>query len=163
MTYEELLEGIRRILNIDVGKLKHEKGFNFVYKDDLVVTLEPAPGRDGFYHLYSPVCDLPSDRAMCEDLYQMLMQGHLFGYGTNNNYFGIDKKRNKVFMFKLMNLEKMSLDAFQAKLTRFLAAEEFWRERFRDPRKYLEAEARLEKENVSPDDPDFVKRFHQYV
>ena len=132
MTYEELLEGIRQTLNIDVEKFKREKGFNFVYNDDLIVTLEPAPERDGYYHLYSPVCDIPADRAACQDLYTMIMRGHLFGYGTNNNYFGIDKKRNKVFMFKLMNLDKMQPETFKEKLRRFLASEEFWREHFKE-------------------------------
>lgn len=101
LTCEDILEAMAQNLGFDMSPFKDQKGFSIVYKNDFVVTIEPCSEREGFYHIYSPVCDIPPEPQDREDLYTMLMRGHLFGYASHNNYFGIDRKRGKVFFVQV--------------------------------------------------------------
>lgn len=164
LSYDEIVQGMGRALGVDMSPFKKEKGFNIVYNNEFVVTVEPCSERSGFYHIYSPVCDIPKDPQDREDLYTMLMRGHLFGYASHNNYFGIDKKRGKVFLFKLVNVSRMKdISVFKRKIHRFLAAEAFWREPLRAPRRYLDAAEKMNALDISPDDPGFIDTFKRYV
>ena len=164
LTYEEILEAMAQNLGLDMSPFKNEKGFSIVYKNDFVVSIEPCSGREGFYHIYSPVCDIPPEPQDREALYTMLMRGHLFGYASHNNYFGVDKKRGKVFLFKLVNVARMKdASVLKQKILRFLAAEEFWRDPLKAPRKYLAAAEKVNTMDIDPMDPSFIEEFKRYV
>lgn len=164
LTCEDILEAMAQNLGFDMSPFRDQKGFSIVYKNDFVVTIEPCSEREGFYHIYSPVCDIPPEPQDREDLYTMLMRGHLFGYASHNNYFGIDRKRGKVFLFKLVNVAGMKdVDVLRQKILRFLAAEEFWREPLKAPRKYLDAAEKMNATDIDPTDPKFIEEFKSYV
>lgn len=55
------------------------------------------------------------------------------------------------------------MDVLRQKILRFLAAEEFWREPLKAPRKYLDAAEKMNATDIDPTDPKFIEEFKSYV
>jgi hypothetical protein len=97
-------------------------------QDRLLVTLEESP--DGSTALFSAMlCRYPDDSARLA-LFDVLMEAHAFGLGTDDAYFGASRGTGAVFLFKRVPLEGTQPDAFSLALASFVGVLAYWKNEY---------------------------------
>lgn len=92
------------------------------------LTLEESP--DGSTLLMSALlCRYPDETSRLA-LFDLLMEAHAYGLGTDDAYFGASQAMGAVFLFKRRPLEGLSFDDFNRAVASFASVYAYWKNQF---------------------------------
>ncbi|CAM3443754.1 MULTISPECIES: type III secretion system chaperone [Yersinia] len=103
MTFPELLKLLSTGTNLDLGTAAKSGGCTIQFDKNIDVTFE---NHDNNLYLFSPVMNITS--VLSEDFFASLLQIQLFGIATNRCWFGYDAGGQRVLLFCLFDLNKMT-------------------------------------------------------
>lgn len=96
------------------------------FDNRIQVGIEGAPEPDVFF-LYTILCPIPQEKK--HELYESLMEAHLFGIGTRGGTFAASQQFGHVFFFKRFDLRDISFESFLRELETFVQAYDFWQKK----------------------------------
>ena len=116
MTAAELLSSFGQTLDIDDLEFADNGTCHLIFGDDLEFTIEEVRGENAVY-VFGDVCAVPaSDQA---GFYARLLDANLFGSGTGDATFAVNKETNTVILHKRIPLGSLQPEDFQAQVQEF--------------------------------------------
>ncbi|MDR0647665.1 MAG: type III secretion system chaperone [Puniceicoccales bacterium] len=89
--------------------------------------IEPAEAQ---IYFYAPIFEIPAKSR--EKLFKSLLTNQLFGKLTGQSYFGLDEKNNHVILFRVLEGENITQNAFNGYLNSFIEACLLWKAALRE-------------------------------
>jgi hypothetical protein len=89
--------------------------------------IEPV---ENHIYFYAPIFEIPTRGR--EEFFKSLLLNQLFGKLTGQSYFGLDEKNNHVLLFKVLEGENMTQNAFNGYLNSFIEACLLWKAALRE-------------------------------
>jgi hypothetical protein len=126
MTYENLLKQLAAKLGIPELKPTGENGqcpLAFNNKYQLVLEKGLIPGT---FFVYTVLCPIPQNGR--QELFDLLMTGHLFGAATAGATFGASSQIGQVLMYRQFELEGLKMENFHKSLEEFVRTYIHWHE-----------------------------------
>jgi len=130
-TTKELIEKLAKELKISDLKLDENGGCTLIFDSRLEIHIETGL-EEGKFHLYGVLGPIPKQEDKA-DMYDVLMEGHLFGYGSADATFGASQKIGKIVLFRSFDLAQTNFESFLKELERFVNAYETWKNRIELP------------------------------
>ncbi|MDR2396636.1 MAG: type III secretion system chaperone [Puniceicoccales bacterium] len=89
--------------------------------------VEPA---EPHIYFYAPIFEIPTGRR--EEFFKSLLINQLFGKLTDQSYFGLDEKNNHVLLFRVLEGENITQNAFNGYLNSFIESCLLWKAALRE-------------------------------
>lgn len=125
MKIEMLLSKLGQEMGQEISLGEHNS-CTLIFDQKYELNLEVA--EDGkILHLYAELCHIPEQSRL--RLYDILLEAHLFGYGTQGAYFGASQDLGSVILFKNFDINKTDYEEFRSGLENFLNVYEAWKTR----------------------------------
>ena len=116
MTIDALLEKLGKEMGQEIS-LGENNSCTLVFDQKYELNLETADDGETL-HLYAELCEIPEEGRL--RFYDILLEAHLFGYGTNGAYFGASKELGQVILFQNFKVAKTDYEDFRQGLEDFL-------------------------------------------
>ena len=129
MKLETLLGEFCANMNLTPPQLDENNACALVFNERVHVTIEGSPDHKTA-HISAQLCPLPEEHRA--ELLLRLMEDHLFGIATENNYFGFDPVEEKLLLFKNFQLDKTDGVDFLMGLESFVSVFEYWEARLKE-------------------------------
>lgn len=125
MKLDDLLKKLGKEMDLPDLKLDANGGCVLVFDGRLRIFIESAPDMKRFY-LYAVLCQIPTVDSERLALYDVLMEGHLFGIMSGGSTFGASPRFGGVVLSRVFDLDTITYPQFFDALELFVNAYETW-------------------------------------
>ena len=125
MKLNDLLKKLGKEMELSDLKLDANGGCVLVFDGRLRIFIESAPDMKSFY-LYAVLCQIPAVDSERLALYDVLMEGHLFGIMSGGATFGASPRFGGVVLSRVFDLNNITYSRFFDELELFVNAYETW-------------------------------------
>lgn len=122
---DQILAQLGKQLGVEELKLQENDATTLVFDKRIELNLECSLD-EKYLHLYAMICPIPKEAEKMKAIYDLMMEGHLFGYGTEQAIFGVNHELESFIFFKNLRIETLDFDRFIGELESFLNQFDHW-------------------------------------